>query len=115
MMRAKGGAHMGQLRKFWTDERGDVVKSISLMAFAVALASIGGASFLDKASRDGGVMTTVSNQVADRYSRAVASLPRPGGGNETNQQVTVDYTPIGSIPNNLSQPIILDPCTGVRK
>ncbi len=106
---------MRTLREYWDDERGDAIKSISLMAFAVAMASMAGAALLDRATKDGGLWNEVSAANAARFSRSTASLPRPDGVRETNQQVTVDYTPVGAIPNNLAHPIILHPCTGARK
>lgn len=105
-------------RKFRRDERGNTVNSISLMAGAVALASLAGAHFMDRATRDGGLSgyALLDSITANRYARETAALPRGDSPSTiTTRQVSVDYTPTGSIPANLAQPVILDPCTGIRK
>jgi hypothetical protein len=107
---------MGILAKFGRDERGNMVQSISVMAFSVALASMGGAYFLDKVSRDAHIQDFVPAGAAERYQRTLDKLPR-GGRSEPviNRQFTVDYMPTGSIPQSLAQPVVLDPCTGAQK
>jgi len=109
---------MSQLKQFWRHEGGAAIQSISLMAAAVAFAAIAGAHFLDRAVQDGALsgVAQIDAITHERYSRATANLPR-GVGGATNQtrQVTLDYTPTGSIPDNLAQPVILDPCDGARK
>jgi Flp pilus assembly pilin Flp len=105
-------------KHFLRDERGNTFQSISLMAGAIAIAAIAGTHFLDRATQDGALAGLPFAGTTDgaRYSRAMANLPRgQNSAPQTNQQVTVDYTPTGSIPANLAGPVILDPCTGVRK
>ncbi len=105
-------------KNFLRDERGNTFQSISLMAGAIAIAAIAGTHFLDRATQDGALarLPFAGSVDGSKYARAMANLPR-GQNNEpqTNQQVTIDYTPTGSIPANLAGPVILDPCTGVRK
>lgn len=105
-------------RNFARDERGNTFQSISLMAGAIAIAAIAGTHFLDRATQEGVLagLPFAGSTDGSKYARAMSNLPR-GQVNEprTTQQVTVDYTPTGSIPANLAGPVILDPCTGIRK
>ena len=109
---------MFSVRKFSRDQRGSAIQSISLMSGAIAIAALAGTHLLDRAVQDGALphVAFVSPDANNRYSRTMANLPRANAAPETaSRQVTVDYTPTGSIPANLSQPVILDPCTGMRK
>jgi Flp pilus assembly pilin Flp len=103
---------MFDVGKFVRDERGTTIHSISLMAGAIAIAALTGTHFLDKAVKDG----AFDSGNGGRFAQNTANIPRAGAvGSGASRQVTLDYTPTGSIPNNLAQPIILDPCTGIRK
>jgi hypothetical protein len=106
-MRAKRG--------FWSDVRGDAVKSLAVMAFAVSIASVAGVNLMDKATREGGFLNASSPEIAKRLGRNAEALARPAEIVQTNRQITVDYTPTGSIPANFAQAIVLDPCDGTRK
>ena len=104
------------LKKFARDERGNTIQSVSLMAGAVAIASLAGAHFMDRAVQDGNMPNIAFSgfDAANRFARNTSNAPRPTQSGSVGQ-ATVDYTPTGSTPNNLAQPIILDPCTGIRK
>ena len=108
---------MFSLRNFTRDERGTTIQSISLMSGAIAIAALAGTHLLDKAVQDGALphIAFVSPDASNRFARATAALPRGADGSNASRQVTVDYTPTASIPATLAQPVILDPCTGVRK
>ncbi len=94
------------------------MQNIAFAAGAIALASLAGAHLLDKSVQTGALqqMAGLKGVPASEFSRAMANIPRPSeGSRESLRQVTVDYTPTGSIPANLAQPMVLDPCTGMRK
>jgi hypothetical protein len=104
------------MRKFWSDTRG-AVKTIAAGAGAVALASVGIAGFLDNSLHSGAIhIGSLRGAPSSEFVRVASSLPRPGESERGSlRQVTVDYMPTGSLPANLAQPIVLDPCTGQRK
>jgi hypothetical protein len=104
---------------FRRDERGTSPRSIALAAGAISLAAVAGANLLDRAVRSGAIphVAIVDNGTEVRFARNFSALPHAadGGARQLTQQVTVDFTPTSSIPSNLAQPIVLDPCTGARK
>ncbi len=102
---------MRELGRFFADKRGSSIESISLMAGIVAFAAIAGAHFLDQASQDGS-LAELEPAIGAHFSNLTANLPRPQSpGASLNRQVTLDYTPVGSIPNTLAQPVTLNPCS----
>ncbi len=80
------------IRKFWSDRRGGAIERLAVLAGALALASMGGAHFLDVASRN-------------PNSRLYAWF---------GKKPEIDYTPTASIRKQAGQ-IVLDPCTGKPK
>lgn len=104
------------LAKFLRDTRGSV-HSIAAGAGAIVVASVGIAGFLDKSVQPHGAQVASQRSApSSEFVRVASSLPRPGeSARESLRQVTGDFTPTGSLPANLAQPIILDPCTGARK
>ncbi len=113
---------MWNFETFRRDARGDAVKTLALAAGAVALASLAGSQFLDRAVQTGALqqMAGLRSAPPADLQRMMTNIPRPGQSageapRESLRQITVDYMPTGSIPANLAQPIILDPCTGMRK
>ena len=74
------------------DRRGGMVEKVAVIAGLIGLGSIGGAHYLDHATRDG------NSQLVAFFRRA------PG----------VDYTPTASIRRQAGQ-TVLDPCTGKAK
>ena len=109
---------MAILQKFWRDQRGNTLQSITLAAAAIAVASIAGAQFLDKSVQTGALQQVagIRTGASPDFAKVAANLPRPVDSNpQTLRQVSVDYTPTASIPVSLATPIILDPCTGMRK
>jgi Flp pilus assembly pilin Flp len=107
------------LNAFSRDERGNTMHSVAIAAGAIALASLAGTHFLDRSVQTGFLQQAAGAKgvPSSEFGRVMASLPRSNedGGRESLRQVTVDFTPVGSIPANLAQPIVLDPCTGIRK
>jgi hypothetical protein len=110
---------MSIFESFWRDRRGTAMQTLGLTAGAIAIASMAGAHLLDKAAHDGGLphIAIIEPAAQARIARNFSNIsgPAESGRPVSTQQVTVDYTPTASIPANLSQPIILDPCTGARK
>ena len=109
---------MSILRKFGRDTRGEMFHNVAFAAGAIAIASIAGTHLLDRSLQTGALqqMAGVRPAPSQEFQTAMANIPRPGAtSRESIRQVGVDYTPTGSIPANLAQPIILDPCTGIRK
>ncbi len=103
---------------FARETRSNSMHMVAITAGVVALASLAGAHFLDKAVQTGALQQMAGSRSvpASDFQRVMTSLPRPGDPTrESLRQITVDYTPTGSIPANLAQPIVLDPCTGIRK
>ena len=88
------------LRNFATDTRGSTLQSVGLTAGAIAFCCMWATVLLDRMTSPArfAIPTTVASSVRN-----------------TNNQMTVDYTPTGSLPGNSARPIILDPCTGTRK
>ena len=80
------------ITEFVRDTRGGLVERVAVMAGAIALASLGGAHFLDVASRD-------------PNSKLYALF---------NNKPNVDYTATATIKKQAGQ-VILDPCTGKPK
>lgn len=106
------------LQDFWRDKRGNSMHAVAMAAAAIALASLAGTHFLEKAVETGAISAMLGGKAVPsaEFRQVMASLPRPGDpARESIRQVTVDYTPTGSIPSSLAQPIVLDPCTGMRK
>ena len=83
---------MAGIRDFIRDTRGGLVERVAVMAGAIALASLGGAHFLDVASRD-------------PNSKLYALF---------NNKPNVDYTTTASIRKQAGQ-VVLGPCTGKPK
>lgn len=83
---------MGRIRLFVADTRGGLVERVAVMAGAIALASLGGAHFLDVASRD-------------PSSKLYALF---------HNKPNVDYTATATIRKQAGQ-VVLDPCTGKPK
>lgn len=109
---------MSILRDFGRDQRGSSMQSVAFAAGAIALAAISGTHFLDRSVQTGALQQFAGGRgvPAAEFRTAMANLQRPAdAGRESLRQVSVDYTPTGSIPANLAQPIHLDPCTGIRK
>ena len=113
---------MRNIKTFRRDARGNAMQTLALTAGAVALASLAGTHFLDRAVQTGAIQQVAGLRSAPPadLQRMMTGIPRPGQSSgeaprESLRQVTVDYMPTGSIPANLAQPIILDPCTGMRK
>ncbi len=86
---------------FWRNERGSLTQQIAMFAVFVTIGAVALATFLDRATRDGGAAAIAMLHLSPPTSSRVAGLPENG----------VDPTPTGSI----SRPIILDPCTGREK
>ena len=106
------------LQVFWRDTRGNSMHAVAMAAATVALASLAGTHFLEKAVQTGALQDYVGGKSVPsaEFRQVMASLPKPGDpSRESIRQVTIDYTPTGSIPSSLAQPIVLDPCTGTRK
>lgn len=104
------------LRKFLLNERGNSMQTVAVAAGAIAFASLAGTQFLDRSVQSGALQQMAGLRGPADFSRTMSTIPRPvETGRESLRQVSVDYTPTGSIPTSLSQPIILDPCTGMRK
>ena len=80
------------ITEFVRDTRGGLVERVAVMAGAIALASLGGAPFLDVASRD-------------PNSKLYALF---------NNKPNVDYTGTATIKKQAGQ-VVLDPCTGKPK
>ena len=94
---------MTTFKKFALDQSGSTLSAISTMAGAITICCLSAAFLLDKVSSPPG---------------RLPNMPTPrteSAANFTMNQVTVDYTPTASIPNTVTRPIILDPCTGARK
>jgi len=106
------------LRDFARDRRGNAMHSVAMAAGAVALASLAGTHFLERAVESGAFQEFVGGKSVPsaEFRRMMAALPRPiDAPRDSIRQVTIDYTPTGSLPANLAQPVVLDPCTGLRK
>ena len=105
------------LRKFPSDQRGNSMQMVAITAAAVALASLAGAHLLDKSVQTGALQQVagLKGVPAKDFQRVMAGIPSSGEARESLRQVTLDYTPTGSIPANLAAPIVLDPCTGIGK
>ena len=106
------------LKNFWRDQRGTTLQSVAVAAGAVAIAAMAGAQLLDKSVQTGALQQVAGIRTVTNpdFAKVAANLPRPVDSNpQTLRQVTVDYTPTASIPTSLATPIILDPCTGMRK
>ncbi len=108
---------MAILKQFFRDKRGTSMQGVALAAGVVAIASLAGAQLLEKSVQTGTLQQLAGQLRAPSadFSRVAANVPRSDNARESIRQVTVDYTPTGSIPVSLAQPIILDPCTGIRK
>lgn len=83
---------MSGIREFIRDTSGGLVERVAVMAGAIALASLGGAHFLDVASRD-------------PNSKLYALF---------NNKPNVDYTTTATIRAQAGK-VTLDPCTGKPK
>jgi len=108
---------MSKFIDYANNKRGNIVNSVALMACGIAIAALAGTNLLDHAIQDGafnGSLFGPSDEA--RYARAMAKLPHADApAHIANRQVTLDYMPVGSTPNNLAQSVILDPCTGATK
>ncbi len=98
---------MSKLISFQGSRAASVQVTYSAVAALVAVGSLGLAYYLDNQIKTGGMALAQTLKMLPNQSQSkVASL----------RQVTVDYTPTGSIPNNLLlNHITLDPCTGQQK
>lgn len=87
---------------------GSMRETATMIAMLTIIVGVGAAWGLDQLTRDGG-------RPGRELQARMTALPRPAN-RQTDapalNQATVDYTPVGSIPANLAQPVILDPCTG---
>jgi hypothetical protein len=101
---------MFKFKAFGRDRCGAMLPHFAVICGGISILCISGAWSLDQLTRG----TTLA-RLSGSFTGSRDTPPSPAGGRTTLSQTTVDYTPTGSIPNNLAQPIVLDPCTGARK
>ncbi|MBV8568848.1 MAG: hypothetical protein JO163_13135 [Methylobacteriaceae bacterium] len=94
---------------FWRGERGSALRAFANAAALTAVAAVGLASLLDRATRDGG------KAIVALWQPKGETLIRPSGlggaASAATQLGNLDTMPTGSIGRS----IILDPCTGKQE
>ncbi|MBV9220708.1 MAG: hypothetical protein JOY94_14925 [Methylobacteriaceae bacterium] len=94
---------------FWRGERGSTLRVFANAAALTAVAAVGLASLLDRATRDGG------KAIVALWQPKGETLIRPSGlggaASAATQLGNLDTMPTGSIGRS----IILDPCTGKQE
>jgi len=106
------------LRRFRCDEGGASHEALAVTAAVITVACLLGAHFLDRISRSGGlprIAIISSDGTATSFGGTLTALPRQTPDASGGHFGDIDYTATGSLPENLSRPVILDPCTGRPK
>jgi hypothetical protein len=101
---------MWKFEAFRRNRSGSMLPRFAVICGGISIVCMSGAWSLDQMTRSGSLA-----RLSSSFSPTRDALAVPASGRTTLSQTTVDYTPTGSIPNNLAQPVVLDPCTGARK
>jgi Flp pilus assembly pilin Flp len=108
------------LHRFRGDESGASHETLALIAAVITVACLLGAHFLEQMSRSGGlprIAIISSDGTATTLGGTFAALPssRQAPAGTSSRFGDIDYSQTGSLPENPSRPVILDPCTGRSK
>jgi Flp pilus assembly pilin Flp len=108
------------LHRFHGDESGAAHEKLALVAAVVTVACLLGAHYLEQMSRSGGLprIAIISpDGSATTLGGTFAALPssRQAPAATGSRFGDIDYSATGSLSENLSRSVILDPCTGRSK
>jgi Flp pilus assembly pilin Flp len=113
MIIGKRVSPMSIFRRFAQDNRGTSFESIALTAAIVAVACVAGADFLDRAGKSGALPHIAFIKRDTDLAQVARNLPKPGQPGQNvaqSQRGNVDYSSTASIPTQIQQRSVLDPC-----
>jgi hypothetical protein len=99
--------------KFWSDRRGSLRETTTMIAVATVIIGVGAAMGLDHLTRGGDLPRIAILPPASRLAEKLPDLP--SRSDDQSSPPALDYLPVASIPSKMSQSIHLDPCTGAQK